>query len=166
MGSLDGSDRSQDDILADILAVLKLSQAKQQDLASSIEDIKNRIDLLTSNPNMQPLDRTGDAALSSNDASRLDPQKNDRIPMERPVHSSPSAVGLRGEIEETRTPPPGSPGRKQQRAGPTSRVILTTYPRQIGIDPIPMNWGHSDSNTRGPVVVSRTRSTIGRRNGM
>lgn len=47
-----------------------------------------------------------------------------------------------------------------------SRIILTTYPGQSGIHPIPMNWGHADPMLRGPVLVSRDQSTIRRRNGM
>ncbi|KAL8640574.1 MAG: hypothetical protein Q9228_002526 [Teloschistes exilis] len=46
----------------------------------------------------------------------------------------------------------------------SSRIILTTYPGQSGIDPISMNWGHSDPVKRGPVVVSRSQNTIRRRN--
>ncbi|KLU84908.1 GTP cyclohydrolase II [Magnaporthiopsis poae ATCC 64411] len=48
----------------------------------------------------------------------------------------------------------------------TSRIILTTYPKQIGINPIPMNWGASDAAKRGPIVVSRSPSTIRRRNAI
>lgn len=47
----------------------------------------------------------------------------------------------------------------------TSRIVLTTYPGQSGIDPIQMCWGHDDPISRGPVVVSRSHSTIRRRNG-
>ena len=47
----------------------------------------------------------------------------------------------------------------------TSRIILTTYPGQSGIDPLQMCWGHKDPISRGPVVVSRSHSTIRRRNG-
>lgn len=46
-----------------------------------------------------------------------------------------------------------------------SRIILTTYPGQSGIHPVAMNWGHADPIQRGPVLVSRNQSTIGRRNG-
>lgn len=55
----------------------------------------------------------------------------------------------------------------QQNAssGLSSRIVLTTYPGQSGIDPILMNWGHSDPVKRGPVVVSRSQNTIRRRNG-
>ncbi|KAK3181106.1 hypothetical protein K4F52_007647 [Lecanicillium sp. MT-2017a] len=53
-----------------------------------------------------------------------------------------------------------------QRAGYTSRIVLTTYPKQIGIDPISLNWGQLDPVDRGPVVVSRSPSTIRRRNAI
>ncbi|KAL1900236.1 Uracil-regulated protein 1 [Sporothrix stenoceras] len=46
----------------------------------------------------------------------------------------------------------------------TSRIILTTYPNQIGINPFPMNWGAENPEERGPIVVSRAPSTIRRRN--
>ena len=46
-----------------------------------------------------------------------------------------------------------------------SRIILTTYPNQSGIDPLPLDWGNKDFFQRGPVVVSRNQSTIRRRNG-
>ncbi|KAL7968509.1 GTP cyclohydrolase N terminal domain-containing protein [Trichoderma sp. SZMC 28014] len=52
------------------------------------------------------------------------------------------------------------------RSGFTSRIVLTTYPKQLGIDPITMDWGNSDPLQRGPVVVSRAASTIRRRNGL
>jgi hypothetical protein len=45
-----------------------------------------------------------------------------------------------------------------------SRVILTTYPGQVGIVPLPMAWGHPDPNVRGPVVASRHPSCIKQRN--
>ncbi|KAI4254081.1 MAG: hypothetical protein LQ352_003300 [Teloschistes flavicans] len=56
----------------------------------------------------------------------------------------------------------------QQNAssGLSSRIVLTTYPGQSGIDPILMNWGHSDPVKRGPVVVSRSQNTIRRRNAI
>ncbi|KAH7490725.1 Uracil-regulated protein 1 [Fusarium oxysporum f. sp. matthiolae] len=57
---------------------------------------------------------------------------------------------------------PSSEQRQQQ--GFTSRIILTTYPKQIGINPLPMDWGNQDPVKRGPIVVSRAASTIRRRN--
>lgn len=49
---------------------------------------------------------------------------------------------------------------------PVSRIVLTTYPGQSGIDPVTMNWGHEDPISRGPVVVSRNPSTVRRRNAI
>jgi hypothetical protein len=48
----------------------------------------------------------------------------------------------------------------------TSRIILTTYPKQIGIKPLPMDWGNPDPLKRGPVTVLRTASTVRRRNAI
>ncbi|KAI9506288.1 Uracil-regulated protein 1 [Coemansia spiralis] len=47
-----------------------------------------------------------------------------------------------------------------------SRVVLTTYPSQHGINPIPLKWGAKDPAERGPVVVSRNQETLGKRNAM
>ena len=51
------------------------------------------------------------------------------------------------------------------RSTGTSRIILTTYPGQSGIDPFNMDWGNADPKLRGPVVVSRNSRTVRRRNG-
>ncbi|KAI6766169.1 hypothetical protein HG530_007239 [Fusarium avenaceum] len=59
---------------------------------------------------------------------------------------------------------PSLPSSDQRQQGFTSRIILTTYPKQIGINPLPMDWGNSDPAKRGPIVVSRASSTIRRRN--
>ncbi len=72
------------------------------------------------------------------------------------------------------TPPPstvlpaeaGTQPAPVSAAAPSSRVVLTTYPKQIGIKPLPMEWGAADPVQRGPVTVSRVPSTIGRRNAI
>ncbi|KAJ3053938.1 Uracil-regulated protein 1 [Rhizophlyctis rosea] len=46
------------------------------------------------------------------------------------------------------------------------RIILTTYPGQVGINPIPLKWGHPDPNVRGPIVASRNASSIKLRNAI
>lgn len=65
----------------------------------------------------------------------------------------------------TRSPPPSSSS-PDVKSGFSSRVILTTYPKQIGIKPLPLEWGAEDPLKRGPVAVSRSPSTIGRRNAI
>jgi GTP cyclohydrolase II len=47
-----------------------------------------------------------------------------------------------------------------------SRITLTTYPGQSGVDPAPLNWGKLDPLERGPVVVNRSASTIKHRNAI
>ena len=37
----------------------------------------------------------------------------------------------------------------------SSRLILTTYPGQVGIEPVPLKWIAASPEERGPVVVSR-----------
>ena len=64
----------------------------------------------------------------------------------------------------SQSPPPlASP---DVHSGFSSRIILTTYPKQIGIKPLPMEWGEADPLKRGPVAVSRSASTIRRRNAI
>lgn len=43
--------------------------------------------------------------------------------------------------------------------------VCSTYPGQSGINPLPMDWGNADPQKRGPVVVTRSQTTIRRRNG-
>ncbi|RSL91464.1 Uracil-regulated protein 1 [Fusarium ambrosium] len=75
---------------------------------------------------------------------------------------SPSVESPLESADKLKAPAPPTPS---QRQGFTSRIILTTYPKQIGIKPLPMDWGNSDPLKRGPIVVSRAASTIRRRNG-
>ncbi len=35
------------------------------------------------------------------------------------------------------------------------RIILTTYPDQVGINPLPLKWGATTAQERGPVLASR-----------
>ena len=53
---------------------------------------------------------------------------------------------------------------KEQRF--SRRIVLTTYPGQATVDPIPVNWGESDPVKRGPIIVSRQSGTIARRNAI
>ncbi|OMH85570.1 Uracil-regulated protein 1 [Zancudomyces culisetae] len=47
-----------------------------------------------------------------------------------------------------------------------SRVVLTTYPGQSGVRPIPLKWGAPTPLERGPIVVSRAPELIGLRNAI
>ena len=51
---------------------------------------------------------------------------------------------------------------EQDRGG----VILTTYPNQSNIHPVPLQWGLLDPEKRGPIVASRAPNCIRRRNAI
>lgn len=36
-----------------------------------------------------------------------------------------------------------------------TRIVLTTYPGGVGIEPTPLVWGARTSEERGPIVASR-----------
>ncbi|PYI05355.1 aldolase [Aspergillus sclerotiicarbonarius CBS 121057] len=74
---------------------------------------------------------------------------------------------------ETDTSSKPTEGEPQSPTSPTlpgprysKHIVLTTYPGQSGIDPIPLEWGASDAKSRGPVVVSRSSALLKRRNAM
>ncbi|GAA5945701.1 hypothetical protein JCM1841_003592 [Sporobolomyces salmonicolor] len=50
--------------------------------------------------------------------------------------------------------------------GYSQRVILTTYPGQVGINPIPLHWGAPSAEARGPVVASRQPKSLKVRNAI
>ncbi|CAM1508533.1 Fc.00g053810.m01.CDS01 [Cosmosporella sp. VM-42] len=86
--------------------------------------------------------------------SGKEPSKDQSTPTDSPTEPT---SGL--ELQAPSTSP-------SQKPAFTSRIILTTYPKQIGINPLPMDWGNSDPLKRGPIVVSRAPSTIRRRNAI
>ncbi|KAB8227469.1 putative GTP cyclohydrolase II [Aspergillus alliaceus] len=75
-------------------------------------------------------------------------------------------------MTETDTPekPTADATTIQSPLSPESRhsthIVLTTYPGQSGIDPVPLQWGAPDAKSRGPVVVSRSGPLLKRRNAM
>ena len=50
--------------------------------------------------------------------------------------------------------------------GYSQRVVLTTYPGQVGIRPIPLQWGAETAESRGPVVASRQPASLKVRNAI
>jgi len=81
-------------------------------------------------------------------------KKQDDVPTTPSVN--PTSSGLASGVVS-------APARKPVNS---SRIILTTYPGQHGIEPVPMNWGEYDPAKRGPVVVSRAAGTVKKRNAI
>ncbi|KAM0435045.1 hypothetical protein ACHAPT_003134 [Fusarium lateritium] len=131
-----------------VLDALREIQRTQSLLVNAVESLSGKsID--------EAAGANGDLAANSifDPESRNEPDEGESPSMESPLESS----------SKLKAPAPPSPG---QRQGFTSRIILTTYPKQIGIKPLPMDWGNSDPLKRGPIVVSRAASTIRRRNAV
>jgi GTP cyclohydrolase II len=106
----------------------------------------------------------GTAAIEKQNPLNLDngTEAQARPKTPEPVQSPPTAIEQPAPIPDrfTATPP------ARRSTAFTSKIILTSYPKQSGVYPVVMNWGHPNPEERGPVVVSRHRSTIGRRNAV
>ncbi|TFA99860.1 Uracil-regulated protein 1 [Trichoderma ghanense] len=136
-----------------VLGTLREIQQTQQRLLSSVESLTSKFSSSTiSTEALDPASKLPETSLapeSSQDAKSKDAKE---------------LAAIQSSFENA-TAQPSSALSPSTRSGFTSRIVLTTYPKQIGIDPLPMDWGNPDPLQRGPVVVSRAASTIRRRNG-
>lgn len=145
-------------LLQEILSSLKSLKQDHAHLASAVDTITGRVNALAGVKQIQD-----GVAYDGNAPS---PRVNPRI-----GHRSRDSLGsLDGygkdinaehaaEHAQSTSPPP-------RRSSTTSKIILTSYPGQSGVDPIPLSWGARDPKERGPVVVTRSPSTIRRRNAI
>jgi hypothetical protein len=134
-------------VLQEILASLKTIQQENTHLAAAVDAINGRVNILAGVKQIK--DMTVDpATVERNKQIQADPV----VPT--PTESSPTSPNL-STVQES--------GR---RSSMTSKIILTSYPGQAGVDPLPMDWGNKDPSLRGPVVVSRNPSSIRRRNAI
>ncbi|KAJ3321071.1 Uracil-regulated protein 1 [Boothiomyces sp. JEL0866] len=60
---------------------------------------------------------------------------------------------------------PSSPPKSAKSQYP-DRIILTTYPGNSKVNPIPLNWGAEDAASRGPIVASRHPQSLPLRNAI
>lgn len=134
---MDPVDSVKDD-LVQVLEAIKKLESDQSQLSGLLNDMHGRVEQLS----------------LKRDIAKMADGEEEESPKE-PPSQQPSAA--------KQSPTPAN--HAQKRAG-TSRIILTTYPGQSGIDPIPMDWGNPQSTKRGPVVVSRHQDTVRRRNGL
>ena len=143
-------------VLSEILATLKTMQADHASLAGSVESLQSRVDT------NHAINQLRAAPHSSSRTSIKDSPSLD------PIQLGKSATGAASPPTDATLAPrvPSSPTTGARKSSVTSRIILTTYPGQSGIDPIPMEWGEGDPAKRGPVVVSRHHNTIRRRNAI
>ena len=147
-------------ILRQILTTVQSIQIDYAHLLTTVSAINERINLLT---RVKHIDH---AAQDDHAAQEEHFFPDDNVPT-----SPPSAVAYEDSTRVVADENNGNtnarhfPVSREPNSNTTSRIILTTYPGQSGVDPIAMNWGHTDPLKRGPVVVSRNKNTIRRRNG-
>ncbi|KAI9865026.1 MAG: putative GTP cyclohydrolase [Vezdaea acicularis] len=132
---------NQGGVMEDILKTLKAIQADQTNLAAAIEALDNRVNMISVTQQLKGDVTKKDFPYSDNPSNVVQPAAAQKIE-EQPATEVPRSTAI------------------------TSRIILTTYPAQAGIEPILMKWGEYDAAKRGPVVVSRSHSTIRRRNAI
>ena len=150
-------------LLQQIQTSLQNIQQDYHRILGAVKDIDGKIGHLTSlrqTQDTQPARQTDWQQLAVESAA----------PATLCVSSDAPAAKLLDNSRDTLAKSHDSPGGSlvsvpSHRSINTSRIVLTTYPGQSGIDPIRMCWGHHDPISRGPVVVSRSHSTIRRRNG-
>ncbi|KAI1075251.1 putative GTP cyclohydrolase II [Whalleya microplaca] len=138
--------------MAEVLQALKAIQESQSRLATEVESVSQRLDALA--PSAQEPSSGQDGRLLSQSTGDSTPTT---VTAQTPVTTSESGADNAASSTSVGA---------QQKSGFTSRIILTTYPNQIGIRPIPLSWGAPEASERGPVVVSRSSSTIRRRNAI
>ncbi|KAF3935649.1 hypothetical protein ABW19_dt0206093 [Dactylella cylindrospora] len=150
---------NQEELLQKILAAVSTLQSENKSISESVStltDRVNRISIQTAAPPAQ-----GSPTIQPIYRSTLGVSNNGSIgePAIRPGSSGTPS------IEEAVAK--GEPAVKQRRGSMYgSRIILTTYPSQSGIDPVVMDWGNPDPQKRGPVVVNRGSTTVRRRNAV
>ncbi|UKZ83670.1 Putative GTP cyclohydrolase [Trichoderma virens FT-333] len=136
-----------------VLDALRDIQQTQQRLLSSVESLTSKLgSSALGSPALDPASKLPVTPLlleSDKDAKQKDAEASAVI-----------------QSFENGAAQPSSALSPSSRQGFTSRIVLTTYPKQIGIDPLQMDWGNPDPLQRGPVVVSRAASTIRRRNAI
>jgi len=149
---------SQDQMLLQILSAVESLQSDNKALTSSVASLTDRVNKLSDGRSLNGV------IPSTSDGTASPPQ---------PIFKTSFGTGTSGTGTPTTSiigaglGEPSSPPRERRTSTTySSRIILTTYPGQSGIDPIPMNWGDPNPMKRGPVVVSRAANTVRKRNGV
>lgn len=139
-------------VLKEILEGLKAMRLENSQLASAIDKINGRVNVLAG------VKQVKDEAATEAANGTLSEDKA------KEANSAQTVEAVSQQYEPT-SPNAEAPPRRVS-VSKTSKIILTSYPGQSGVDPLPMAWGAKDPAVRGPVVVSRHNNTIRRRNGM
>ena len=161
------SPSDQDGLLKQILSTVQSMRVDYQHLSAAVKHLQGQVNVLSGVKQMHDV-----AGGSHPSQTRIAPTQPSTTGAQRAT--SPTEFGPNALASSPDFYPAGSSGARSDEdflhgrkhtAPAVSRIILTTYPEQSGIDPLIMNWGHMDALERGPVVVSRSQGTVRRRNG-
>ena len=156
----------QREILKQILSTVQSVQADYQNLSTAVASVQRQVNILSE---FERVHNTTDSHPSQTSVASTHPSSTGTqwvaSDPERGPSVQVSSLDMRSTGHSDVLSDGGSHYSRKHSATATSRIILTTYPGQSGIDPLVINWGHPDALKRGPVVVSRNQSTIRRRNG-
>ena len=146
-------------VLEQIQATLASLKNDYSTLAASVDGINRRVNVLAEVKEIQDA-----AVVSGRSLDGSPPRGEGNTHTSQPPTADPvDALSADKQISSNTLSPLESIN--PRRGSLTSRIILTTYPGQAGIEPLPMHWGHANPDIRGPVAVSRNPSTVRHRNG-
>ncbi|KAF2261057.1 hypothetical protein CC78DRAFT_364381 [Lojkania enalia] len=146
------TESSHETLLKELLEGMNALRRENAQLVATVDGINGRVNMLAGVKQLQ--DEA--ASVGSNGISKE--EKVQEVKREQTVE----AVSQQYD----QSPAQVAPSPRRESFSKISKIILTSYPGQAGVDPLPMNWGHKDFSVRGPVVVSRHPSTIRRRNAI
>ena len=162
-----GSSSDQHELLKSILSTVQSIRKDYQHLSAALENIQRQVNDLSDTKKVHDSAEESRLSQSRIVSAQLPATGDEQVAND--TESVPNAQTSLFGLEATESNGASGDGEslfeRKNSAVATSRIILTTYPGQSGIDPLIMNWGHVDALERGPVVVSRSQSTVRRRNG-
>ncbi|KAF8865753.1 GTP cyclohydrolase-like protein II [Acephala macrosclerotiorum] len=147
----------QNAILKEVLEAVRTLQLNQEQLASNVDAISGRVNVLAGMKEVRDVastEKKEETPVKKIEQTQINDDAHDVVPQSPSLPATQLEGSVSSAVSHARKP------------SVTSRIILTTYPGQSGINPLPMDWGNKDPQQRGPVVVSRSQTTIRRRNAI
>ena len=142
MASVDQNSAGSSEILQQILSSITALRQEYSHLATAIDTINGRVNALAGVKQSQD-GTTLDASYAS---PRLIPTSPKLPPRGHQMRNSISSIdGLGKTVNGSSESSSSSP----RKASVASKIILTSYPGQAGVDPLPMHWGEKDPQKRG-----------------
>ncbi|KAF2742238.1 GTP cyclohydrolase II [Sporormia fimetaria CBS 119925] len=146
------SQPASDPLLKEILETVRSLKQENSQLASALDAINGRVNMLAGVKQLQ--DDAAEAPANGHTSTHKEEESEAEKTVEAVSHQYEPPAPVAEAVP------------RRPSVSKFSKIVLTSYPNQAGVDPLPMDWGHKDPAVRGPVVVSRHPSTIRRRNAI